>query len=80
MIELYKKYNSDKDYTSIGLFRELNKIFDNINRVLYPGCYVHITPSLIFSDVTYIDSYKNTYKFYESDEVKDFISKNKEYS
>jgi hypothetical protein len=40
---------------------------------------VHITPSLVFSDVTYIDSFRNTYKFYESLEVKDFIEKNKGY-
>ncbi len=80
MIELYKKFNSDKEYTSIGLFRELNTKFKNIKRVLYPGSYVHITPSLIFKDVTYIDSCKNTYKFYESIEVKNFIFENKEYS
>ena len=59
---LYKKYNVDKDYTSIGLFRELNKKY-KIRKVFYPGSYVHITPSLIFPNVVYADSYKNTYKF-----------------
>lgn len=76
---LYKKYNVDKDYTSIGLFRELNKKFD-INKVFYPGSYVHITPSLIFSNVTYADSFRNTFKFYEDADTMKFIEKNKEYS
>ena len=78
MIELYTKHHSEKEYTSIGLFREIKKNF-NPKRIIYPGCYVHITPSLIFSDVTYVDSFKNTQKFYESSEVKEFIDANKEY-
>jgi len=76
--ELYKKYNVDKEYTSIGLFRELKKKF-KIDKVFYPGSYVHITPSLIFPNVTYADSFRNTYKFYEDKETIDFIKKNKEY-
>lgn len=77
--ELYKKYNVDKDYTSIGLFRALNEKYD-IKKVFYPGSYVHITPSLIFPNVTYADSFRNTYKFFEDKKVIEFINKNKEYS
>lgn len=76
---LYKKYNVDKDYTSIGLFRELKKKY-KIEKVFYPGSYVHITPSLIFSNVVYADSYKNTYKFYENIKTHEYISKHKEYT
>lgn len=77
--EPYKKYHVDKDYTSIGLFRALNKRFA-IEKVFYPGSHVHITPSLIFSHVTYADSFRNTYQFFENAETIDFIKKNKEYS
>jgi hypothetical protein len=76
--KLYFKHHTDKEYTTIGLFREIKKMFVS-NRILYPGCYVHITPSLVFSDVTYVDSHRNTYKFYEDPEVREFIEKNKEY-
>jgi hypothetical protein len=76
--KLYKKYNVDKDYTSIGLFRELRKKFKT-NKVFYPGSYVHITPSLIFPNVTYADSFRNTFKFYESAETVEYLKKNKEY-
>lgn len=76
--ELYKKNNVDKDYTSIGLFRELKKRYD-IAEVFYPGCYTHITPSLVFPNVTYADSFRNTYKFWENAETHEFIMQNKEY-
>jgi len=79
ILELYKKYHVDKDYTSIGLFRELNKKFE-IEKVFYPGSHVHITPSLVFSNVTYADSFRNTYKFFEDKKTIDFINKSKEYS
>lgn len=79
MLELYMKYNVNKDYTSIGLFREIQKKY-NLSKVLYPWCYVHITPSLIFPYVTYVDSFRNTHKFYESQDVKEFIQEHKEYS
>lgn len=74
---LYKKHHI-KQYTSIGLFRALNANFD-IEKVFYPGSYVHITPSLIFPNVTYADSFRNTYKFFEQEETIEFIRKNKEY-
>lgn len=77
--ELYKKYHIDKDYTSIGLFKELNKQF-NISKAFYPGSYVHITPSLVFSNVTYADSYKNTNKFFESASTMEYVNENKEYT
>lgn len=78
MLDKYIKNNVSKDYTSIWLFKTIKEKFNN-GKVLYPWSYVHITPSLIFSNVVYIDSFKDTYKFYESDEVKDYIEKNKEY-
>jgi len=75
---LYKKYHIDKDYTSIGLFRAIKEIYD-INNVFYPGSHVHITPSLIFSNVTYADSFRNTYKFFKETDTLDFVRNQKEY-
>ena len=76
--ELYKKYHVDKDYTSIGLFRALNEEFE-IHKVFYPGSHVHIAPSLIFSDVVYADSFRNTFKFFEDKSTKEYIEQNREY-
>ncbi len=77
-LSLYNKYHVDKDYTSIGLFRALKEKYA-IDKVFYPGCYVHITPSLVFPDVTYADSFKNTFRFFNSDDVLAFVKVNKEY-
>lgn len=77
--QLYKKYHLDKQHTSLGLFRELNAEFE-IERVFYPGSHVHITPSLIFSNVTYADSFRNTDKFFQEQKTIDFINNNKEYN
>jgi len=78
MLKLYEKYHTSRKYTLIGLFKEIKKQF-NPKRVLYPGCYVHITPSLVFSDVTYIDSFRDTDKFFKDLKVIEYINKNKEY-
>lgn len=75
---LYKKYHVDKEHTSIGLFRVIKDYFD-IKNVFYPGSHVHITPSLIFSDVTYADSFRNTHKFFEEKDTDEFIRNEKEY-
>lgn len=72
------KNNVDKEYTSIGLFREIKKKYSP-KKILYPGSYVHITPSLVFADVTYVDSFRGTNKFFESEEVTEFVKENKEY-
>ena len=76
--KLYKKYHLDKDHTSIGLFRELKRNY-KIKKVFYPGSHVHITPSLIFSNVTYADSFRNTDHFFKDEVSIDFIKFNKEY-
>ena len=76
---LYKKHHIDKQHTSLGLFKELNAKF-HIERVFYPGSHVHITPSLVFSNVIYADSFINTYKFFQEQDTLEFIKKNKEYS
>jgi hypothetical protein len=33
----------------------------------------------VFSDVVYVDSFRNTHKFYEDTTIQDFVDKNKEY-
>lgn len=76
--KLYKKFHVDKEHTSIGLFIALNDKY-SIDKVFYPGSHVHITPSLVFSEVIYADSFKNTFKFFEDPETLAFVSANKRY-
>ena len=41
----------------IGVFRAARDII-GVQRVVYPGSYVHLTPSLLFPRVCYLDSVK----------------------
>ena len=76
--KLYKKHHVDKEHTSIGLFEALDKKY-TIKKVFYPGSHVHITPSLIFREVIYADSFKGTDKFFQDKETAAFIEQNRKY-
>lgn len=48
-------------------------------RVLYPGSYVHITPSLVFPHVTYNDADRRTPPFFQDEVVREYIREHREY-
>ena len=48
-------------------------------RVLYPGSYLHITPSLIFSRVCYVDSLANFRRALTDPTLLDYINGHKSY-
>jgi hypothetical protein len=64
--EYLSKYGGSHD-RHIKTFRFILKKF-SIQRVLYPGSWIHVTPSLIFPDVVYVDSFSKMEKaFTDSD-------------
>lgn len=75
---LYKKYHIDREDQRLGIFTILAEKY-KIQTALYPGSFVHITPSFTIPKVVYVDSYKKTKKFFDNPEVYDFITKNKTY-
>lgn len=78
IVKLYNKYYGDRNYEQIDLFRLLKENY-GITRVIYPGSFVQISPSFIFSNVVYIDADKNAKKFFNCDKLMDFICERKEY-
>ncbi|ABE51993.1 hypothetical protein [Methanococcoides burtonii] len=77
--ELYDQFYVDNDLERADLFQSLKLKF-NINSVLYPGCFAHITPSFFFSEVVYVDTDRRAKKFFEQNiSVADLISKRKTY-
>lgn len=78
-IQAYKQYYMDRDYEQVDLFRLLKKTY-GLMKVIYPGSYIHISPSFIFPDVVYIDSDKNAEKFFSSNELIPLVHERKEYS
>lgn len=75
---LYKKYHIDRNFERLGLFTILVDKF-KIKSALYPGSFVHITPSFVIPKVIYVDSYKKTKEFFNNPLVYEFISKKKQY-
>jgi len=75
---LYQKYHMDREDERLDIFKIIAEKF-KIKTALYPGSFVHITPSLTIPKVVYVDSYKKTKKFFDNPEVYKFITKNKIY-
>jgi hypothetical protein len=46
-IQAYKQYYMDRDYEQVDLFRLLKKTY-GLRNVIYPGSFIHISPSFIF--------------------------------
>jgi len=77
--ELYKKEYIDKQFERRGLFAELQEKYA-VKSALYPGSYVHVTPSFYFPDVVYVDSFKKANTFFDDRKtVIAFINENKTY-
>ena len=49
-------------------------------RALYPGSYLHITPSLFFPEVCYVDSLKGIAQALSDPALMDYINRQKHYS
>ena len=77
-ISLYKKYHVDRKDERLGQFTLLAKKF-KIQSALYPGSYVHITPSFVFPKVVYVDTMKQAKKFFNDPSVHEFVARKKFY-
>lgn len=77
--EAYQKYYIERNYEQVDLFRILKSTY-KINKVIYPGSFIHISPSFIFPEVVYIDSDKNAIKFFQNNKLFDIVRDRKEYS
>ena len=78
-LSLYKKYHIDKNDERLGQFLILTNKF-NIKNALYPGSFVHITPSFVIPSVVYLDSNKQAKDFFNDPSVHKFVSKKKRYN
>jgi hypothetical protein len=76
--EAYNKYYIDRDYEQVDLFRLLKNQYD-ISKVVYPGSYIHISPSFIFPYVVYIDTDKNAKRFFNNGSFAEIVKDRKEY-
>lgn len=78
VLRTYEDYEQSRGDLS-GMFSALADAF-TIDRVLYPGSYVHLTPSFIFSTVVYVDTDKRANKFFaDRSGIETLVNKRKQY-
>ena len=76
---LYNDYFIKKNDERIELFKILSDIF-NIKNGMYPGSFVHITPSFFISQMVYVDTDKRCNKFFSDRLTLDYIIRKKTYN
>ena len=77
-LDLYEKYFQQRQFERLDLFQIIADKFD-IQRALYAGSFVHVTPSFVFPDVVYVDNDKQARQFFGKPEVLEFIAERKMY-
>lgn len=77
-LQLYKKYYIDKQSENLQLFELLKQRYEVVSAI-YPGSFVHITPSLVFPKTAYIDSDKRVEGFFKDPKVLEWVNTNKKY-
>ena len=76
--ELYEKYVRANGFERVGLFESLTEHF-GVKRALYPGSFVHVSPSLVLPSVTYVDNDRRAPGFFNDPAVLQMVAKRKQY-
>ena len=74
---MYKEYESKMQRS--GLFEVISENF-TLRKALYPGSYIHISPSFYIPEVVYVDTDKKAIKFFKNDSYLRVIHKKKTYT
>lgn len=78
-MHLYDSTYKSLQFERTGLFKAIAETYHS-REVLYPGCSVHITPSLYFPHVAYVDQSEAAAHFFaEEGSILDFVNRNKHY-
>ncbi len=72
------EYTNKRDFVFYDALDYLAHNFQ-IHKVLYPGSYVHISPSLLFIESVYVDNYKKTKLSFQDPQLEDYIVKERRY-
>jgi hypothetical protein len=78
-MNLYETQYKSLQFERAGLFKVILEKYPG-RTVLYPGCSVHITPSLYFPHVVYVDESPVAANFFANERfIAEFVSRNKQY-
>lgn len=64
MLELYHEWYTKRDYEQLDLFETMADLFQ-VQSVLYPGSYVHISPSFFIPIACYVDKDQKANRFFK---------------
>ena len=59
--QMYTEYESKMQRS--GLFKKISEDF-SVHKALYPGSYIHISPSFYIPEVVYVDTDKKARKIF----------------
>lgn len=76
--KLYNHFYIDRKFERLNLFRQLHERFGGTS-VLYPGSFVHVTPSFVYPTAIYVDNDGEAKKFFANPANYAFIDKRKHY-
>lgn len=78
-MNLYETQYIELDFERAGLFKAIRE-HHPCKQVLYPGCSAHITPSLYFPHVVYVDKSEASAQFFaDENSILDFVKRRKHY-
>ena len=78
-MHLYENHYTKLRFERAGLFKAIRDKY-RCRDVLYPGCSVHITPSLYFPHVVYVDQSDRAAQFFADEKaLLEFVNRNKQY-
>lgn len=77
-LDLYQENFVDKEFERLDLFLLLREKY-GIKSAIYPGSFVHVTPSFVFSVTTYVEMDNRAKKFFEHPELGEFVDSRKDY-
>lgn len=76
--QMYREYHVNKSDERLDLFRGLVEHF-GVTDALYPGSFVHVTPSFVIPRVVYVDSDRRAQGFYRNLGVMELVDERREY-
>ncbi|MCB0064072.1 MAG: class I SAM-dependent methyltransferase [Caldilineaceae bacterium] len=77
--KLYHDHFIKKSDERTGLFQALSAAFA-MQRGLYPGSFVHITPSFFIPEMVYVDLDKRCQRFFADDATQHYVAERKQYA
>jgi len=79
LAEFYTKYFATLGLERTALFETVKQVYGG-QTVLYPGCYIHVTPSFYFQHVVYVDKSEASQQgFADLAAAGEFVSSRKHY-